>query len=76
MSFLHLDNSTIIQHALLMWRNHIQTGDISLSADDVRAGAGQLMGKPKKLPQLLPEQQELVARLERLADDYSRSAEH
>jgi hypothetical protein len=74
MAFQHYDDSTIIRHALLMWRNHIQTGDIRLSAGDVHAGAGQLMGKPKKLPKLLPEQQDLIARLERLADNYGRSA--
>jgi len=56
-------DSEIIFYALLMWRNYIQTGDVSLSSHDAVA-SGQ-----KHLCKVLDRgQMEMVIRLEDLSD--------
>lgn len=52
----------VIRHALLMWRNYIQTGDPLISADDaVRCGQLGLVER------LEPHEVEFILRLEELA---------
>jgi hypothetical protein len=52
----------LTRHALLMWRNYIQTGDVVLStADAINSG------QQNKCRQLNSDQQEFVLRLEELA---------
>ena len=60
-------DSEIIRHALLMWRNYIQTGDVVMSTVDACN-----MGQKKRCRQLNAEQQEFVVRLEELAASQSR----
>ena len=55
-------DSEIIRHALLMWRNYIQTGDVVLSTVDACN-----VGQEKRCRQLNADQQEFVTRLEELA---------
>ena len=52
----------MIYHALMMWRNHIQTGNVTLSSVDA-----VLSGRPSLCRQLDSDQQEFVSRLEELA---------
>jgi hypothetical protein len=57
----------IIRHALLMWRNYIQTGDVVMStADAVNSG------QQDKCRQLNSNQIDFVIRLEQLAEKQSR----
>lgn len=58
------DRSLIVT-ALRMWRNWIQTRDISLSTNDIIASGDK--EKKKKVRSLTSEQQNFVVRLETLA---------
>ena len=60
-------DSEIIRHALIMWRNYIQTGDVVLSTVDACN-----IGQEKLCRQLNADQQEFVTRLEELAASQSR----
>jgi hypothetical protein len=57
----------IIRHAVLMWRNYIQTGDVVLSAADAVNS-----GQQDKCRQLSSDQIQFVIRLEQLAEKQSR----
>lgn len=53
-------DSTLIQQALSMWANHIETGDLALSAIDAEAAKKPF--KAMSLPQM-----KLIVRLRELA---------
>ena len=65
-----LEDSEIICHALLMWRNYVQTGDVTLSTTDACN-----MGDEGRCRQLNADQQEFVVRLEELANDQQAPSE-
>lgn len=61
-----LTNAELVRQALLFWRNHIETGNMAMSAADlIAAGWGE------KVKRLRYEQRVLVKRLELLAEGYS-----
>ena len=66
MSTLQMSNKEVARRALLLWRNLIQTGDVTLSTQDA-INAGQA----DKCRMLNSDQQEFVIRLEELADRMS-----
>lgn len=63
-----MDDKKLIFNALLMWRNHIQTGNVNMSsADAVNCG------RKDSIRALNSGQQEFVIRLEELSDDVLNS---
>jgi len=55
-------DQSVIKHALLMWRNWIETNNVVISAQDALN-----MDEKKLIRPLDPEQREFVQRLEKLA---------
>lgn len=58
----NMSDSELRAHSLLLWANHIETGDVSLSGGDLHA-----MGRTKQLKRLTEDQQALVIRLRALS---------
>jgi hypothetical protein len=63
MSWEDQKDKYLISHALLMWANHIETGDICLNAIDAKK-----MGKEKQINALDVDQMKLVVRLKELSN--------
>ncbi len=59
-----MDDKELIFYALRMWKNHIQTGDVTMSSADAI-----MTGKPDLCRMLTQEQQDFVIRLEGLSND-------
>ncbi len=72
----NMADEELISHALTLWANHIETGQVTLSANDV---AEQNRSMPamhrRKLPVLHPDQAALVNRLRGLAVDQGRETQ-
>ena len=58
-------DSDLIRHAVLMWRNHLQTGNVVMSTQDAVAS-----GQESECRMLNSDQMEFVLRLEQLADKF------
>jgi hypothetical protein len=63
---LNYTDKQLIRWALLMWRNHIETGEVPLSSTDAAN-----CKEHKKIKPLDSEQKALVVRLEKLAEKNS-----
>lgn len=59
---MDIKDSELIYRALLIWSNHIETGSVSLSADDAKRS-----NKAELIRQLSPDQVSFVSRLKDLA---------
>jgi hypothetical protein len=57
-----MPDTELRSHSLAMWANHIETGDVSLSAGDLKN-----MGRAKDIKPLGADQLELVRRLRALS---------
>lgn len=58
----HMSDQQLQEHSLLMWANHIETGDVTLSASDLHA-----MGRAQQAKSLSDSQRAFVLRLRQLA---------
>lgn len=68
---MHLSDSELVAHALGLWANHIETGSMALSANDVRERNQCLPAREQKaLPHLGADQIQLVGRLRELSGQH------
>ena len=60
----HLSDSEVIGNALIMWKNHIETGVLTCTVEDMRR-----MKQEHKIKTLEPCQISFVKRLDKLANE-------
>ena len=59
---LTVEETAILYQALHMWKNHIETRNVNLSAKDAIN-----CGNPERCRRIMPEQEEFIIKLEDLA---------
>lgn len=68
---MHLSDAELVAHALAYWANHIETGSMVLSANDVRERNQCLRAREQKaLPHLGVDRIQLVGRLRELSGQH------
>lgn len=67
MDFFNATDDVLRSHALRMWANYVETGDILTSRHDLDASDQEAL---RRVTSMTDDQQQFVARLRRLADEH------